>query len=113
MEVGFRIFNKYFFFLEEMNRKLIGGLVDLYFVLIKGLKENFLREGINENDIYIIGNIVIDVMKYIVEENYVFENDELNKIDFNKKVIMIIVYRRENWGEGIENICKVLNIIVE
>ena len=31
----------------------------------------------------------------------------------NKKVIMITAHRRENWGEGIENICIALNKIVE
>ncbi|AGX41530.1 non-hydrolyzing UDP-N-acetylglucosamine 2-epimerase [Clostridium saccharobutylicum] len=113
VEAGLRTFNKYFPFPEEMNRKLTGGLADLHFAPTKGSKENLLREGINENDIYITGNTVIDAMKHTVEENYVFENDELNKIDFSKKVIMITAHRRENWGEGIENICKALNIIVE
>ncbi|MGN1182213.1 MAG: non-hydrolyzing UDP-N-acetylglucosamine 2-epimerase, partial [Faecalibacillus sp.] len=72
------------------------------------------REGISDSDIYITGNTVIDAMKHTVEENYIFENDELNHIDFeNKKVIMITAHRRENWGQGIENICEALNKIVE
>ena len=52
-------------------------------------------------------------MKHTVEEDYIFENDELNSIDFSKKVIMITAHRRENWGEGIQNICIALNKIVE
>ena len=53
-------------------------------------------------------------MKHTVQENYVFETQELNEIDFiNKKVIMITAHRRENWGLGIENICEALNKIVE
>ena len=52
-------------------------------------------------------------MKHTVEENYIFENDELNDIDFSKKVIMITAHRRENWGEGVQNICIALNKIVE
>ncbi|EKQ50836.1 MULTISPECIES: UDP-N-acetylglucosamine 2-epimerase (non-hydrolyzing) [unclassified Clostridium] len=113
VEAGLRTFNKYFPFPEEMNRKLTGSLADLHFAPTKGSKENLLREGINESDIYITGNTVIDAMKHTVEENYVFENEELNKIDFSKKVIMITAHRRENWGEGIENICIALNKIVE
>jgi UDP-N-acetylglucosamine 2-epimerase (non-hydrolysing) len=113
VEAGLRTFNKYFPFPEEMNRKLTGSLADLHFAPTKGSKENLLREGINENDIYITGNTVIDAMKHTVEEGYVFENDELNSIDFSKKVIMITAHRRENWGEGIENICIALNKIVE
>ena len=113
VEAGLRTFNKYFPFPEEMNRKLTGSLADLHFAPTKGSKENLLREGIKESDIYITGNTVIDAMKHTVEKNYIFENDELNNIDFSKKVIMITAHRRENWGEGIQNICIALNKIVE
>ena len=113
VEAGLRTFNKYFPFPEEMNRKLTGSLADLHFAPTKGSKDNLLREGINESDIYITGNTVIDAMKHTVEKDYVFETEELNNIDFNKKVIMITAHRRENWGQGIENICEALNNIVE
>ena len=114
VEAGLRTFDKYFPFPEEMNRKLTGSLADLHFAPTKGSKNNLLREGINENDIYITGNTVIDAMLHTVKEDYKFENEELNKIDYvNKKVIMITAHRRENWGEGIENICTALNKIVE
>jgi UDP-N-acetylglucosamine 2-epimerase (non-hydrolysing) len=114
VEAGLRTFDKYFPFPEEMNRKLTGSLADLHFAPTKGSKDNLLREGVNSNDIYITGNTVIDAMLHTVKENYVFENEELNRIDFiNKKVIMITAHRRENWGEGIDNICEALNRIVE
>lgn len=113
VEAGLRTFNKYFPFPEEMNRKLTGSLADLHFAPTKGSKENLLKEGIEESGIYITGNTVIDAMKHTVEENYIFENDELNNIDFSKKIIMITAHRRENWGEGIQNICIALNKIVE
>lgn len=114
VEAGLRTFNKYFPFPEEMNRKLTGSLADLHFAPTMGSKNNLLREGVNEAEVYITGNTVIDAMKHTVEENYVFENDELNNIDFeNKKVIMITAHRRENWGQGIENICEALNRIVD
>ena len=113
VEAGLRTFDKYFPFPEEMNRKLTGAIADLHFSPTKGAKNNLLREGIDESSIYITGNTVIDAMLHTVEEDYVFENEELNKIDFkNKKVIMITAHRRENWGEGISNICEALNQIV-
>ena len=113
VEAGLRTFDKYFPFPEEMNRKLTGAIADLHFSPTKGAKNNLLREGVDESSIYITGNTVIDAMLHTVEEDYVFENEELNKIDFkNKKVIMITAHRRENWGEGISNICEALNQIV-
>ena len=114
VEAGLRTFDKYFPFPEEMNRKLTGSLADLHFAPTKGSKSNLLREGINEKEVFITGNTVIDAMLHTVKEDYVFENELLNKIDFkNKKVIMITAHRRENWGQGIENICNALNKVVE
>ncbi|MDO4535301.1 MAG: UDP-N-acetylglucosamine 2-epimerase (non-hydrolyzing) [Clostridium perfringens] len=114
VEAGLRTFDKYFPFPEEMNRRLTGALADLHFSPTESSKRNLLREGINENIIKITGNTVIDAMEHTVDEDYVFESDELNYIDFdNKKVIMITAHRRENWGEGINNICDALIDIVE
>lgn len=67
VEAGLRTFDKYFPFPEEMNRKLTGSLADLHFAPTKGSKNNLLREGINENDIYITGNTVIDAMLHTVK----------------------------------------------
>lgn len=114
VEAGLRTFDKYFPFPEEMNRKLTGALADIHFAPTVGSKNNLLREGVKEEDIYVTGNTVIDAMEHTVKEDYVFETEELNEIDFNKKkVIMITAHRRENWGEGIENICTALKTIVE
>jgi UDP-N-acetylglucosamine 2-epimerase (non-hydrolysing) len=114
VEAGLRTYNKYFPFPEEMNRKLTGSLTDLHFSPTKNSKENLLKEGVNEKDIFVTGNTVIDAMAHTVKENYIFANKELNKIDFeNKKVIMITAHRRENWGEGIDNICEALKRIVD
>lgn len=106
VEAGLRSYDKYFPFPEEMNRRLTGTLADLHFAPTVRSKDNLLKEGISEDKIFITGNTVIDAMNYTVEENYVFNNDKLNSIDYNKKIIMVTAHRRENWGEGIENICK-------
>ncbi|CAG7839299.1 UDP-N-acetylglucosamine 2-epimerase [Clostridium novyi B str. ATCC 27606] len=108
VEAGLRTYDKYFPFPEEMNRKLTGSIADLHFAPTAINKENLLREGINEKNIFITGNTVIDAMNYTVDINYKFQNEYLNKIDYNKKIIMVTAHRRENWGNGIENICKAL-----
>lgn len=114
VEAGLRTFDKYFPFPEEMNRKLTGAVADLHFAPTSGSKNNLLNEGITENQIFITGNTVIDAMEFTVEDEYIFNNDELNKINYTKKkVIMVTAHRRENWGQGIENICNALKFIVE
>ena len=82
VEAGLRTFDKYFPFPEEMNRKLTGALADMHFSPTTASKSNLLREGVDEETIFITGNTVIDAMEHTVEEIYVFENDRLNEIDF-------------------------------
>lgn len=114
VEAGLRTYDKYFPFPEEMNRKLTGAIADLHFAPTSGSRENLLREGVPMNEIFVTGNTVIDSMKFTVDKDYVFNNNELNNIDYHKsKVIMVTAHRRENWGEGIGNICNALKKIVE
>lgn len=113
VEAGLRTFNKYFPFPEEMNRKLTGAIADLHFAPTDNSRKNLLAEGINEDNIFVTGNTAIDAMEITVEEKYTFNEDELNKIDFKrKKVIMVTAHRRENWGEPLVNICRALKSIV-
>ncbi|WPC42087.1 non-hydrolyzing UDP-N-acetylglucosamine 2-epimerase [Clostridium sp. JS66] len=113
VEAGLRTYDKYFPFPEEMNRKLTGAVADMHFAPTPGSKMNLLREGVDQNSIFVTGNTVIDAMEFTVDDKYVFKNGELNNIDYNgKKVIMVTAHRRENWGKGIENICYALRDIV-
>ncbi|WP_439648470.1 non-hydrolyzing UDP-N-acetylglucosamine 2-epimerase [Clostridium tagluense] len=113
VEAGLRTHNKFFPYPEEINRKLTGALADLHFAPTTTSKENLLREGVDESAIFVTGNTVIDAMKFTIKEEYIFENNELNAIDYkNKKVIIVTAHRRENWGSGIENICNALKIVV-
>lgn len=50
----------------------------------KSNKENLERENIH-NNIYITGNTVIDALLSVVDENHKFEDESLNKIDFENK----------------------------
>jgi len=114
VEAGLRTHNKFFPYPEEINRKLTSSLADLHFAPTTTSKENLLNEGIEENSIFVTGNTVIDAMKFTIKDDYIFENCDLNKIDYkNKKVIMVTAHRRENWGVGIENICNALKIVAE
>ena len=66
------------------------------------------------NHIYVTGNTIIDSFRTTVRGNYVFENEELQRIDFiNKKVIVLTAHRRENIGQPLNDICKAIRQVVE
>ncbi|MDP4179831.1 MAG: UDP-N-acetylglucosamine 2-epimerase (non-hydrolyzing) [Bacillota bacterium] len=112
VEAGLRTFDKYFPYPEEINRRLTGVLADFHFSPTVVNKKNLLNEGVKEDKIYITGNTVIDALKTTVKDNYVFENDQLKKINFNdKRVITVTAHRRENLGGPLENICRALRHI--
>ena len=104
VEAGLRTGDIYSPFPEEANRKLTGAIATLHFAATKSNKENLERENIH-NNIYITGNTVIDALLSVIDENHKFEDESLNKIDFeNKKLILLTAHRRENWGEPMKGI---------
>ena len=113
VEAGLRTHNKYSPFPEEMNRHLTGVLADYHFAPTPTARKNLINENISENDIFVTGNTVIDALLETVEEDYKFNNQSLNNIDYeNNKVILLTAHRRENLGKPMENIFKAVKELV-
>ena len=114
VEAGLRSFDNYSPFPEEMNRKLTGSITEMHFSPTENNKKNLLNEGIKEEKIFITGNTVIDALKSVIKEDYKFEDNTLNNIDFkNKKVILLTTHRRENWGKPMEDIFSAMTDLLE
>lgn len=113
VEAGLRTYNRYFPFPEEMNRTLISQIATIHFAPTNLNKQNLFQENILDN-IFVTGNTVIDAFNMTVKENYQFENDILNTIDYlSCKVILMTAHRRENIGKPLENICNAVKEIVK
>lgn len=107
VEAGLRSGDIYSPFPEEVNRKLTGSIANIHFAPTKSNEANLIRECIKSEKIYVTGNTVIDALLSVIKEDYKFEEEILNKIDFeNRKVVLLTTHRRENWGEPMENIFK-------
>jgi UDP-N-acetylglucosamine 2-epimerase (non-hydrolysing) len=114
VEAGLRTYNKYSPFPEEINRQLTGRLADLNFAPTSLAKENLLTENIDEQKIFVTGNTVIDALLDTVKEEYHFNNQILNNIDFNKKkIILLTAHRRENLGQNMESIFSAVNEVLK
>ncbi len=113
VEAGLRSGNLYSPYPEEANRMLTGILTDFHFAPTNTSRNNLLREGYDENKIFITGNTSIDALSWVIDKNYKFEQDLINKIDFDKKVILLTAHRRENIGEPMENIFSALRDIAK
>ncbi len=107
VEAGLRTHDIYSPFPEEMNRKLVASLATLHFSPTESNRKNLIEENVSTDNIFVTGNTGIDALDTTVDAKYIFECDELNKIDFSaKRVIAMTAHRRENIGEPLKNICN-------
>jgi UDP-N-acetylglucosamine 2-epimerase (non-hydrolysing) len=119
VEAGLRTHNKRNPFPEELNRSLTGRIADFHFAPTTTAKNNLLKENIAVETIQITGNTVIDALLFSVEKlkHTSFKINEiqgLKKIlDLDKKLILVTGHRRENHGQGFENICLALKTIAK
>ena len=108
VEAGLRTYDKYSPYPEEMNRKLVTAIADLYFCPTENNRENLRREAVTEG-VFVTGNTVIDALKTTVRPDYVFDTEELNRLPYGgKKILLVTCHRRENYGQPMEDIMSAL-----
>lgn len=112
VEAGLRSGNLYSPYPEEANRKLTGVISNYHFAPTESNKKNLLEEGYDEKNIFITGNTVIDALKYSVKEDFVFDDEILNNLDYNRDVVLLTAHRRENWGKPMEDIFSAIRRVV-
>lgn len=114
VEAGLRTHNIYSPFPEEMNRKLTGSIAALHFAPTSTSEANLKAENVDSERIFVTGNTVIDALQKTANDDYVFESELLQNIDYkNKRVILVTTHRRENLGEPMRHVYKALRQIVE
>lgn len=112
VEAGLRTRNKFAPFPEEINRRLTSVIADIHLPPTEWARDNLLKEGTDASHVYVTGNTVIDALFHVVEQMRKAEPDFdglFNGIDFSKRLVLITGHRRENFGEGFENICGAIS----
>jgi UDP-N-acetylglucosamine 2-epimerase (non-hydrolysing) len=114
VEAGLRTYNKQAPFPEEVNRQITSRIVDIHFTPTQQAAKNLLREGISQDEIIETGNTVIDALFWTINKigNEQYKHPEItalkNTIPINKKIVLVTGHRRENFGQGIKNLCDAL-----
>lgn len=111
VEAGLRTWNKYSPFPEEMNRQMTDDLTDLYFAPTKLSKQNLIKENHPADNIYVTGNTAIDALEQTVKEEY--HHDVLDEINPDSKIVLVTMHRRENQGEPMRRVFKVMKQVVD
>lgn len=119
VEAGLRTGDIYSPWPEEANRQLTSVLTQYHFAPTQNSYDNLIKENIDATNIVITGNTVIDALLTVKEK---VETDQemqarfaqqFDFLDANKKLILVTGHRRENFGQGFEDICLALANIAQ
>ncbi len=119
VEAGLRTGHKFSPFPEEINRKVTGAIADWHFAPTDLARQNLLREGVDPASIFVTGNTVIDALLSVVPKLHGngLIKDKLDRqfafLNASKRLVLVTGHRRENFGEGFENICNALADIAQ
>ncbi|MDN3453866.1 MULTISPECIES: UDP-N-acetylglucosamine 2-epimerase (non-hydrolyzing) [unclassified Psychrobacter] len=119
IEAGLRTGNIYSPWPEEANRKLTSVLTTYHFAPTQTSYDNLIKENIDPINIVITGNTVIDALLSVKKKVETDQNittlfkQQFDFLDDNKKLILVTGHRRENFGQGFENICLALANIAQ
>jgi UDP-N-acetylglucosamine 2-epimerase (non-hydrolysing) len=123
VEAGLRTGDIWSPFPEEVNRRLAAPLMALHFAPTETARDALLREGVAGETISVTGNTVIDALRMEVTIQAgsaalrACIDEELNHIvgaDWARlPMVLITGHRRENFGHGIEQICRAIATLAD
>lgn len=126
VEAGLRTNNIYSPWPEEINRQITSRIAMYHFAPTELSKNNLLRENIAETIIDVTGNTVIDALltaQHIIKSNKEVEKNiisaiadmgySVERLENEKKMILITGHRRENFGKGFLDICNAIKKLSE
>ena len=116
VEAGLRSYNIYQPWPEEVSRKIIGTIANPHFAPTEVSAAALKAEAVSPDNIYVTGNTVIDALHWVTDR--ISQQPELaaGLADIEtkfagKKIIGITTHRRENFGDGMENIAEAIRTI--
>ena len=114
VEAGLRTWNLQAPWPEEANRVLTSRLAALHFAPTETARQNLLKEGVASERIHVTGNTVIDALWLALEKIKInppaipgLPGESMESFRA-APVVVITGHRRENFGEGFENICQAI-----
>ena len=121
VEAGLRTHNIYSPWPEEMNRQITSRIAAYNYAPTPLSRQNLLQENVSNDTITVTGNTVIDALYMVVDkikndqqlgkqlaQNICIAGYDVNRLNHNKKMVLITGHRRENFGDGFINMCTAI-----
>jgi len=132
VEAGLRTRDIYNPWPEEINRQITGRIAAWHFAPTELNRKNLIAEGVPSEKIFVTGNTVIDALHYVVGriKHTVGVRREIEKDlvkhgltvkllktwdgnNGDRKMVLITGHRRENFGDGLRNICEAISTLAK
>ncbi|WP_260925344.1 non-hydrolyzing UDP-N-acetylglucosamine 2-epimerase [Novosphingobium sp. 9] len=118
VEAGLRSHNIYHPWPEEVNRKIIGTMASLHFAPTATAAAALINENIDPARVHVTGNTVIDALHWVSGEigkrpELAGDLAALEQRFAGRRIIGVTSHRRENFGEGMEQIAQAIRRIAE
>lgn len=116
VEAGLRSGDIYSPWPEEVNRKVTGVIADLHFAPTETAAAALRSENVAEKSIHVTGNTVIDALlfakgKIAADPSLAPTIAPLRERFAGKRIIAVTAHRRENFGAGMQQIAKGLQML--
>ena len=116
VEAGLRSYDIYKPWPEEVNRKIIGAIADQHFAPTDVSAAALKSEAVPKDRVFVTGNTVIDALHWVTDRiarrpELAAGLAEIETRFKDKKIIGITTHRRENFGDGMENIAAAITAI--
>jgi UDP-N-acetylglucosamine 2-epimerase (non-hydrolysing) len=103
---------------EEVNRRIVAPIADQHFAPTDTAAEALRRENIAPSTIHVTGNTVIDALlatqaRLAADPGMASGLDDIARRFEGKRIILVTTHRRENFGEGMENIARAIGRIAD
>ncbi len=104
---------------EELNRRVVDLVADHLYAPTASARDNLLAENLGRKHIVVTGNTVVDALLHV--KGRIDAEPELEaslaarfpQLDPSKKLVLVTGHRRENFGQGFQDICRALHDIGE
>jgi UDP-N-acetylglucosamine 2-epimerase (non-hydrolysing) len=114
VEAGLRSGNPLSPFPEEMNRRLISQVAAFHFAATDENRKNILQETADSDNIFVVGNTVVDALHFILEKSTPSEKiSQLIKRTKGLKSVLLTTHRRESFGKAMSGNLRELRNFVE
>lgn len=115
VEAGLRTYDRQRPFPEEVFRRVVDLVADLYFAPTERARQNLLDEGCPNDAVHVTGNTVVDALLLIREW---LARDPSRRCSLpdaaqGKRIVLATVHRRENFGLPLLRICDAIRAIAD